>query len=67
MRGWSAARSLAEQTRPERNRYIDFVRAVSISVVVTGHWLMSSFYYENGRLAAGDILELQPNIRNNFV
>jgi len=63
LRGWSAARSLAEQTRPERNRYIDFVRAVSISVVVTGHWLMSSFYYENGRLAAGDILELQPNIQ----
>jgi len=36
---------------------------VSICVVVVGHWLMSSFYYQDGRLAAGDILELQPNIQ----
>jgi len=63
LRGWSAALSLAEKTRPERNRYIDFVRAVSICVVVIGHWLMSSFHYQDGRLAAGDILELQPAIQ----
>ena len=31
---------MAEQTPPERNRYVDFLRAVSILAVVIGHWLV---------------------------
>jgi fucose 4-O-acetylase-like acetyltransferase len=31
---------MAEQTPPGRNRYVDFLRAVSILAVVIGHWLV---------------------------
>jgi peptidoglycan/LPS O-acetylase OafA/YrhL len=34
------ARRLAEATPDSRNRYIDFLRAVSIIAVVLGHWLV---------------------------
>ncbi len=57
---WSQAKELAKQTPPERNRYIDFVRALSIVVVITGHWLVAAFFYEDGRLTASDVLEIQP-------
>ena len=33
---WSQASQLAAQTPAERNRYVDFLRAVSILVVVVG-------------------------------
>ncbi len=36
------ARRLAEQTPPDRNRYVDLLRALSIAVVVFGHWLMAA-------------------------
>lgn len=57
---WSRARELAERTPPDRNRYVDFLRAVSILFVVTGHWLIATATYEGGRLIPGDILEIQP-------
>jgi peptidoglycan/LPS O-acetylase OafA/YrhL len=60
---WAQAVQLAHETRPERNRYIDFVRAFSILIVVVGHWLMSAFFYEDGRLSAGAVLEMQPSIQ----
>jgi peptidoglycan/LPS O-acetylase OafA/YrhL len=63
LRLWVQATALAQETRVERNRYIDFIRALSILVVMTGHWLMSSFHYENGELTAGAILEMQPGIQ----
>ena len=31
---WSRARAMAEQTPPERNRYVDFLRALSIMVAL---------------------------------
>lgn len=37
---WSAARALAAQTPVTRNRYVEFLRAISICVVVFGHWLV---------------------------
>jgi len=37
---WGSARALAEETPPERNRYVDFLRAASILAVVIGHWLV---------------------------
>lgn len=52
---------MAEKTPAERNRYVDFLRAVSILMVVTGHWLIVALYYEDGSFIPGDLLELRPN------
>ncbi|MCE9523589.1 MAG: acyltransferase [Alphaproteobacteria bacterium] len=38
---WRKARELAQMAPPERNRWVDFLRAVSILAVVCGHWLMA--------------------------
>jgi len=58
---WSQARELAEKTPEERNRYVDFLRAVSILMVVTGHWLVATVWYHDGTFVPGDLLELRPN------
>lgn len=39
---WGQASRLAQQTPASRNRAVDFLRAISIFVVVVGHWMMSS-------------------------
>jgi peptidoglycan/LPS O-acetylase OafA/YrhL len=57
---WSQAKEMAAATPVERNRYVDFLRAVSILMVVTGHWLVATAYYRDGNLTPGDVLELQP-------
>lgn len=36
------ALDMAAKTPPSRNRYVDFLRAASIIVVVLGHWLMAA-------------------------
>ena len=58
---WSQAQKLAEGTPEARNRYVDFLRAVSILMVVTGHWLIVALYYHDGTLEPGDLLEMRPN------
>ncbi len=56
---WSKARELAELTPPERNRWVDFLRAVSIMAVVIGHWLMAGLYVDAaGELRRGDLLSI---------
>ncbi|GGJ74619.1 hypothetical protein GCM10010123_00760 [Pilimelia anulata] len=40
--GWAAA------TPPERDRYVDLLRVVSLGVVVVGHWLMAVVTVEPG-------------------
>lgn len=56
---WSKARELAELTPPERNRWVDFLRAVSIMAVVLGHWLMAGLYVDaGGELRRGDLLSI---------
>ena len=57
---WSQAKELAAVTPEERNRYVDFLRAASILVVVTGHWLVATAYYHDGTFTPGDVLESQP-------
>ncbi|NIL92942.1 MAG: acyltransferase family protein [Woeseiaceae bacterium] len=57
---WFQAIELAERTPEERNRYVDFLRAVSILMVVTGHWLVAAPWYVDGELIPGDLLELRP-------
>ena len=57
---WSRAIEMAEKTPPERNRYVDFLRAVSITVVIIGHWLIATAYYADGQLTFGALLKDQP-------
>ncbi|MEM1052398.1 MAG: acyltransferase [Pseudomonadota bacterium] len=56
---WRKAHELAELTPPERNRWVDFLRAVSILAVVFGHWLMAGLYIDAaGELQRGDLIEI---------
>jgi peptidoglycan/LPS O-acetylase OafA/YrhL len=57
---WSQASKLAAQTPAERNRYVDFLRAVSILVVVVGHWLIATAHYADGTLTPGHLLKSEP-------
>lgn len=43
---WSQASELAQATPDDRNRYVDFLRAVSIGFVICGHWLITTAHYE---------------------
>jgi fucose 4-O-acetylase-like acetyltransferase len=60
---WSQATQLAEKTPEDRNRYVDFLRAVSILVVVSGHWLVAALYYHDGSLSPAALMEIQPDTR----
>lgn len=56
---WGKARELAQMAPPERNRWVDFLRALSIMAVVIGHWLMAGLYVdETGNLTRGDLLRV---------
>ncbi len=57
---WQRALWLADRTPAERNRYVDFLRALSILAVVMGHWLISAPYFENGAPAYSHLLDLAP-------
>jgi len=61
MRIWSQAKKLAAQTPEERNRYVDFLRAVSIFAVITGHWLVVTLHFQDGALTVGRVTAVQPN------
>lgn len=53
---------MAAKTPSERNRYVDFLRAVSILAVITGHWLIVALYYHDGSLnPPGTLLAIQPD------
>ena len=61
MSSWSRAAELADRTPPSRNRYIDFLRAISMLVVTVGHWLAAAPYYDaTGTLTASHILTVAP-------
>ncbi|MGH8925015.1 MAG: acyltransferase family protein [Acidimicrobiia bacterium] len=53
---WTRTREMARQTPEHRNRYVDFLRAASIMVVVFGHWLMAGAYFGNGELEVFNLL-----------
>jgi surface polysaccharide O-acyltransferase-like enzyme len=54
----ATARTLAERTPAQRNRYVDLLRAVSILVVVVGHWTMAAVTVRDGELVPGHVLVL---------
>jgi fucose 4-O-acetylase-like acetyltransferase len=56
---WSRAAAVAARTPASRNRYVDFLRAVSILMVISGHWLVAAPYVVDGRLTLGSMLEYQ--------
>ncbi|GAB5350581.1 acyltransferase family protein [Qipengyuania sp. 483] len=58
---WNKAKSLAKQAPPERNRYVDFLRALSILAVVVGHWLVAAPYIgSDGEVVGGHLLGILP-------
>ncbi len=58
---WNRAAHAAHATPDDRNRYVDFLRAASITVVILGHWLVAAPYVtEADGLVAGNMLELAP-------
>lgn len=55
---WSQARELAAATPENRNRYVDFLRAVSILFVISGHWLITTAEYNSSDQTLTPILAL---------
>jgi len=51
---------MAAKTPPDRNRYVDFLRALSILVVVVGHWTIATAWYVDGDLTPGHLLKSHP-------
>ena len=54
---WSQAAAAAARTPGSRNRYVDFLRALSILAVISGHWLVVAPFVENGELTPSTLLE----------
>ncbi len=60
MTAYSYARDLARDTPAYRNRYVDLLRAVSIMVVVFGHWLMAAPFMGSSGLSIDHLLNVAP-------
>ncbi len=60
MSAWSRARDMADRTPETRNRYVDFLRAASITIVVLGHWLIAAPFVQDGQLELADMLHIAP-------
>lgn len=57
---WAQAQRLAEQTPEARNRYVDLLRALSISAVVLGHWIMAAPHLTDGTAELSHLLDIVP-------
>ncbi len=62
MQIWSQASQMAAQTPEERNRYVDFLRSISILVVIVGHWMIATAYVVDGEMNAGHLLAGRPQL-----
>ena len=60
---WARARGLAARTPAQRNRYADFLRAVSIGAVVFGHWLLTVPFATADGLAFTHMFHIAPGSR----
>jgi hypothetical protein len=61
MAAWSRAAELADRTAASRNRYVDFLRAMSMLVVTVGHWLAAAPYFDaTDTLTTAHILTVVP-------
>ena len=57
---WSRAAAVAARTPESRNRYVDFLRALSIGAVVFAHWIQAAPYTGGGEITLSNALEYQP-------
>lgn len=55
---WSQASEIAAATPADRNRYVDFLRAVSIMFVIVGHWLITTAYFNTDTGTLDPVLAL---------
>ena len=55
-------RALADATPASRDRYVDFLRVVSIVTVVLGHWTIAAVARSGDGLAAGNVLSTTPGL-----
>jgi fucose 4-O-acetylase-like acetyltransferase len=55
-------RALADATPAGRDRYVDFLRVVSIVTVVLGHWTIAAVRRSGDGLAAGNALSTTPGL-----
>lgn len=53
---------LAAATPETRNRVVDLYRAIAISVVVLGHWLMAAMVIRDGEIHKANTLDLVPEM-----
>src|SRR5215813_2453475 len=61
MAAWSRVAELVDRTPTSRNRYVDFLRALSMLVVIVGHWLAAAPYFDaSGTLTTSHILTVVP-------
>jgi peptidoglycan/LPS O-acetylase OafA/YrhL len=61
MKLWTRAAEAAAQTPPSRNRYVDLLRAVSIFLVIGGHWTAAAPHLDaQGELVATHVLAVAP-------
>jgi hypothetical protein len=63
MQIWSQASQMAARTPQDRNRYVDFLRSVSILVVIIGHWLIATAWVVDGEMAVGHLIKDQPQMQ----
>lgn len=59
----SAASRLQQVTPHGRDRLVDLIRAVSILVVVLGHWLMADLQLVEGELRLRNVLAVSPALQ----
>ncbi len=53
---------LAAQTAVSRDRYADFLRATSITMVVLGHWLIQVVWWQNGLIYTTGAIGITPGL-----
>ncbi|MDE0231480.1 MAG: acyltransferase, partial [bacterium] len=57
---WTHAAHQAAQTPPNRNRYVDLLRAASICLVILGHWLVAAIYAQGNHMETQDVIAVIP-------
>ena len=57
---WAQAAHQAAQTPPNRNRYLDFLRAASICLVILGHWLVVAIHAQGNHMEIQDVISVIP-------
>lgn len=55
-----SADGIASATPADRDRYVDLLRALAITAVVIGHWLVAVVWLRDGDLQASAALDMEP-------